>query len=1630
MSRQLVLALAISTAMIAPVDAAEVCGNGLDDDSDGLDDEGCFAQVCESPLSCNDTGMVSPLMGALRFQLPPDVAPQVPYGSGIGMRRFYTSMYSPAAGSPVWKKPMGERWQHTYSTWMVKTGSAPTSTIVLHTNRGQDVRFTFASTDGVTDSYTPQTGVHVKLSQTIATGTFQVRMLTGETLIYNSVGRLTEIWDTLAAPNTNKVLVTYDGAGQVSTVTDASGKRRLLFAYASSVLTSVQFQIFVASWTTHHTTTYAYTSGRLTTVTIGGALAQTNLYTSSYLTKIQDAASKNIITIAYNATAGTVARLETPQGTLGFEYASTRAECSGKTVLHFNLGNASTCSSDAGCGTGFLCGGKTATGGSTGRCFRAARCLTTSSPSEDVVTTVTPLGPPGQTCDGACTDVAQYVWNTGTGVLDLKATQDPAGNFVSRTFDSNGLPTQITTGDPDTDAANGNGARTEWRFYGDTNYPGKLTEIRRKSDLAANASSCSGSSIAGCAQTLFTYYSPGEVPSGKLKTVTRSGYTLNVDNAPTGFSNTTTMSYDSKGRPTLIDGPLAGSNDVTAFTYWPATGALSDNFLDTYARKKDATNFLEQRALTYDFWGNPTLLKDVDTTVTCLTFDTARGYLKNRSEAMAGQSDCTVNGADLVTKWSRDSALRLVQLTRPDNSCMFFEYDANGRLQRTKRRDDCVAASAGDRQEFLYDTEGLLTEIQTYDAASVLTAKQPFTYFDSRRLEKIVNPVDLSKWTGIVYDTRGLVNQLDGAGALGKTVFNRAGTPGAEGRVTSVDKYKTSSTFDTWSLLYAWLGELRSVTDGDAKVTQTVRDDLGREVNLISPDITNLVKRVYDPASRVTQIVERYGAGADQRVHNFTFDNLGRPLDDDFAVGHSAGTCGGSTNPAEIQRVYDAPPPGTCPISGGAGCLLTAGRLAWVKTRLMCSGIGADFSLDQETFYAYDAAGRVVVEYIRDDGGRIAIQQFSWTKNGDLLQMVTPTSITMDWSYGSVGSNSDTDLLTAQSRNGIGNPITTAVLWNPYGPLKQYNQQSTLGGVGTRTRISRNLAYRITQLKVETTGGTNLHSVDVTEDAKGRVLKRDYTSAAAGVLDSFFLYDDQDRLLCETTTAAGSCPTSGSTIKNSHTLSPPFTNAGDWKRILRPIPGSTGLTHEFNAGGSYGTSHRVTSVNQTDGSPVLGNTTIAYHADGDRDYDVCSSLSFDVREFDYDSRHNLTQSIGYYRSGGFWYVYIETSAFDDKGRRVYKSFKNNTTGVISSWYFYYDPLDRLTEVRFTPSTVAEGNYQVFQLAWLRDRLTGIWQSTFIAGDPNPVLTKRYVSTDETNRPLEMWVWPPSGDTTRAWAINPSAWGFDTNLVGPSVFQPVLFAGQYQDTETAAYQNDGTTVHRPGMALNGFRTYDPFTGSYLQVDPLVPETWSSYGYCESDPVGKTDPSGLRWCDYTENGNNCGNPEVGESELDPGYCPYECIGLCASGLGFLGCDCNGACSRVDLLGTISGIFVSSTPGGGGGGGGFPWGLTCDPPTEVPEMPAGRPADDRCRLNPLLPHCSGTPYPSPQMEAGECGDCKSNCRTLYSAGMDYCRTRTDVCEACHIAVQGARFACIVECATNGPCGVESVIDNDVFQ
>ena len=1692
MWKRILLLCAIAAPAVAYA-TAEICGNGIDDNANGMTDEGCAPTlttgVCESPLSCGLTGMISWATGALHYDLPPDINPTVPYGPAIGFKRFYTSQFSPGSNpTSVNKTPLGPNWQHTYLSYVNAFGSGGTNYVTWHTAQGRDVLFTYSMTTGGWAYYTPQYTDHVmSLAQNTASPyQFQVQLLTGETLVYNSVGQLTQIWDT-ENPTPNVVNIAWDSTnyGNVSTVTDASGERRLLFSYTGGLMQTMQYQLLVSgTWTTEHTTTYGYTTnisgvtqdatshwytpasssewttllagtgipnptdlwllqgsaapfadsigsaalsisgtvstqqsvsgwsrkavtlaagstaflyndtapnglgnpgsgatstlvladitaqpsadalvaltgdsnglyaiatpsgtntlpkaavydggtvtsatgadaigsgvrpwvlrtdggltptfdklddgletvsvtptrsvsansffilggavqpspaigylyvtqwattglsdlqsstlihlmenvGHLSSVTIGSQLAQQYTYANNLLTNISDGGSDLIASFAYSSTtSGEVNQVNTPHGTVGLDYASSRASCSGETLLYFNAamnpsnpGVQVACGSDGDCSAdGGFCGGKTSSSGSTGLCFQAGRCLTTSTVgNEYVVTNVWPVGSGGSgssNCTGACADVSQYFWTTPSGgdpVIAVAAKEDGQSDFTVTAYNTNGLPTQISYG-----ATNGSGSsanRVEYLTY-DTLFPGRVATISRQSDLSS--STCTGGSGSACDFTEYVY-NDGSGSDHQLYQVTHIGNTYNSSGSATQMTSTTTFSHDSKARTTEIDGAVSGIK--TTFDYYSSSDPTLDGRMQDYKLYASGSGYLEPQVLTYDVWGHPTSLQAPDGNLTCDTYDSSRAYLTQRRKAGNGQTSCsTVDNSDVTANYTRDSYLRLTEVQRPDGGCVLYSYNTSGQLSEVMRRDDCNPSSSGDYQELQYTADGLLTYLYTYNSGATLTAAKPYTYYQGRQVATVVNPVNSSYYTTLDIDQAGRLTEVLGASSLSQTNYNYAGSAGRDNRVTSINRYYTGASYDTWSLLFSWLGDQSQVTNPDSTTFGTTRDDFSKVVEASSPDVTYPTLYNYDAAGRLASETELFGSGS-AVTHSFTYDDANRQTVADYGPRCTAS----GSNHALIQRSFDALPSGvSCPSGMSKACTNITGRLAYVDVVLMCSSSYTDGSLDQFTFYAYDDIGRLVEEYITDDTGRTADHQYGYTKDGTQSAVTTPSGTLIGWTYGVSGNNSSADLVGAMWRTNTSTPVVDTVEFNPFGPLAQYHQEDQdVTGLTYSTTIARNLAYRVTSAKMASNNAT-AYQLTLTEDAKGRATSRQYADVT-GMGSSYFLYDNMDRVTCETTNSQSTCPTSGSDIKNSQDGSPVFTSAGDWVQLARPWNGSL-YTYAFTL--NSGT-HQIGSASP--GGTTAGSAEYQYNAFGDRSEDYIgsnSTFSHATRTYTYDDRHNVVNVRGQYNTGSAWDYYDVASAFDAKNRRVYKSFYDETTAVTSQWYFYYDSQDRLTEVQYTPNTSSSSTYSVFQLFWLGQRMVAYWETDY----PGPTTSKRYTATDESGRIMFMQTWPSSGTASEAWAINPSAWGMDTNLAGPSVFQPLLFAGQYSDAETAVY-NNSDVLYEPGLVQNHFRTYDPFVGAYLQPDPRSDRTWTSYVYVTSDPVTKSDRYGL-------------------------------------------------------------------------------------------------------------------------------------------------------------------------------------------
>ena len=76
-----------------------------------------------------------------------------------------------------------------------------------------------------------------------------------------------------------------------------------------------------------------------------------------------------------------------------------------------------------------------------------------------------------------------------------------------------------------------------------------------------------------------------------------------------------------------------------------------------------------------------------------------------------------------------------------------------------------------------------------------------------------------------------------------------------------------------------------------------------------------------------------------------------------------------------------------------------------------------------------------------------------------------------------------------------------------------------------------------------------------------------------------------------------------------------------------------------------------------------------------------------------------------------------------------------------------------------------------------------------------------------------------------------AWGSPQTSGGLTSYTPIGYAGAYTDPT--------------GLLYLIARYYDPATGQFISVDPLVDQTEAPYSYVGDDPVDSADPSGLCW-----------------------------------------------------------------------------------------------------------------------------------------------------------------------------------------
>lgn len=107
-------------------------------------------------------------------------------------------------------------------------------------------------------------------------------------------------------------------------------------------------------------------------------------------------------------------------------------------------------------------------------------------------------------------------------------------------------------------------------------------------------------------------------------------------------------------------------------------------------------------------------------------------------------------------------------------------------------------------------------------------------------------------------------------------------------------------------------------------------------------------------------------------------------------------------------------------------------------------------------------------------------------------------------------------------------------------------------------------------------------------------------------------------------------------------------------------------------------------------------------------------------------------------------------------------------------------------------------------------------------------TLTYLHTDQRGAPVKA----TNGSKATQWSTSYDPFGQTIGLSNPgSLTMNLRLPGQYYDAETGLYDN-------------GFRSYNPFTGRYMQSDPIgLAGGANTYGYVTGNPFSKVDPLGL-------------------------------------------------------------------------------------------------------------------------------------------------------------------------------------------
>ena len=622
--------------------------------------------------------------------------------------------------------------------------------------------------------------------------------------------------------------------------------------------------------------------------------------------------------------------------------------------------------------------------------------------------------------------------------------------------------------------------------------------------------------------------------------------------------------------------------------------------------------------------------------------------------------------------------------------------------------------------------------------------------------------------------------------------------------------------------------------------TTTAYDALGNKTTVTTPAPAGLTgyettTYAYDPAGNLTSVTApptSTSGGAANDVTTYSYDDANQLL--------TTTTGAGTATAATTSNCYDpdgnktATVPGDSNTSGVATCGTTSPY---------------ETSSSYQTGYSYDSLGELVSKTAPGTTAAPSGQVTSYTYDpaGNQLTSEDPNGVTATNTYtpvdqvaGTSYSDSTHSVSYAYDPNGKRTVMTdasgtTSSTYDPFGELTS-NQNGasktisyTYDSLGNTTGISYPLGGSATWANSDTVSygydpaseltsviDFNGHGSGVSNTADGLPSALSLGASGDSVDTSYGANDAPSSITLTNGTALQQFaysdePSSGvasETDTPTSPLSPADYGYDAQSRVTSMTPGSSG-SHSYGedassnlttlptgAAGTYNDASELTS------SSLSGTTTsYTYDASGNRTGASVGGTST------VSATYNGAEQLKSYSNAA---ANMTTATYDGDGRRT-SAASTPTGGSSSTQNFVWDTTASVPQVLMDAT-----NAYLYGPSG-----TPFEQINLSTGAPTYLVADALGSVRA--------VVGSTGSLTASTSYD--AWGNPETSGGLSAETPVGFAGGYTDSTGLIYL----------MA----RYYDPGTGQFLSVDPLVDETGQPYSYVGGDPVNGSDANGMCW-----------------------------------------------------------------------------------------------------------------------------------------------------------------------------------------